>query len=166
MISNETSNGVIRELIIDEPLFQMAFGRDVDFHDDYPQTAYLELDTGNIYWLYEEDHDAEMWAGITQEENQATRALIATSPDRYLEIPGLSHGDHHEILQDFLDSDWTEDENIKRIARNAYFGSIGKWKRSVDDESIVNAFYNFRDYRTKQMAEEFLLEHGITPQWA
>jgi hypothetical protein len=155
----------VRKLEIDEMLFRQAFDRDVDFHDAFPQCHYLNVETGEIILAYEDDEDAFMDIGMPPYENQANRELIAASPDRYLEIPGLNHGDHHDILLEFLDSDWTEDEETKNIARDAYYGSIGGWKKSLDDESILHAFYDFRDNRTKQMAEEFLRKHGIYPNW-
>jgi hypothetical protein len=155
----------VRKLEIDEMLFRQAFDRDADFHDAFPQSPYLNMETGEILWAYEDDEDAYMDIGAPSYENQAIRELIAASPDRYLEIPGLAHCDHHDILREFLDSDWTEDENTKNMARDAYFGSIGGWKRSLDDSSILHAFYDFRDHKTKQMAEEFLRKHGIDPQW-
>ena len=155
----------MRKLEIDEMLFRQAFDRDTDFHDAFPRSVYLNMETGEILWAYEDDEDAYMDIGVSPSENQAIRKLIAASPDRYLEIPGLAHGDHHDILQEFLDSDWTEDEETKNIARNAYFGSIGGWKKSLGDDSILHAFYDFRDLRTKQMAEEFLRKQGIDPHW-
>jgi hypothetical protein len=155
----------VRKLDIDEMLFRQAFDRDTDFHDAFPRSPYLNMETGEILWAYEDDEDAYMDVGVSPLENQAIRKLIAASPDRYLEIPGLAHGDHHDILQEFLDSDWTEDKETKSIARNAYFGSIGGWKKSLEDDSILHAFYDFRDLRTKQMAEEFLRRQGIDPHW-
>lgn len=86
-------------------------------------------------------------------------------PDRYVEIPGLDHGDHHEFLERFLNSDWTDDDEIWRRARETYFGSIDGWIKSMDDESIVHAFYDFRDRKTTGMAEAFLRSHGIEPDW-
>jgi hypothetical protein len=144
----------------------MAFDRDLAFHDAYPQSAYLDRKSGEILWVYEEDEAAHMDVGIPPEENAAARRLVAAAADRYLEIPGLDHGDHHEILREFLASNWTDDEKLKSRARAAYFGSIGGWKEAVGDERVVHAFYDFRERRTKQMAEDFLRRHGIEPQWS
>ena len=155
----------LRNLTIDHTLFSMAFDRDVPFHDIYLQSAYLDRESGEIYWVYEKDENAEMEAGIPAEENRAIRERIEATPDRYLEIPGLDHADHHDILRAFLRSDWTDDEEMWRRAHNAYSGSIGGWKRSVADRTIIHAYYAFRDSRMKEMAEEFLRDHGIEPQW-
>jgi hypothetical protein len=154
-----------RKLVIDEVFFSLAFERDVDFHDMGPQSTYLDLNTGEIIWVYEEDEDAYLDVGISEEENREIRERIEAASDRYLEIPGLSHSEHHEILQAFLNSHWTDDEETWRNVRDAYFGSIGGWKKSLEDERILHAFYDYRDRMIKQMAEEFLREHGIYPRW-
>lgn len=93
---------------IDEALFLHAFERDVDYHDKCPQTAYLDLETGEVVWVFEEDKDAEMYAGIQPEQNEAVIAGIEASPEKYIEIPGRDYSEHHAILREFLASDWTE----------------------------------------------------------
>ena len=85
------------KLSIDEVLFLNAFGRDVQFHDNYPQSAYLDLERGDLLWLYDDDEDAYSEAGFSPEDNAADRQRVAKSSARYLEILGLDHGDHHEI---------------------------------------------------------------------
>jgi hypothetical protein len=155
----------LRKLVIEEVFFNLAFERDVDFQDVCPQSTYLDLESGEIIWVYEEDEDAYVESGISKEENLEMRERIEAASDRYLEIPGLNHSDHHEILQEFLNSDWTDDEETWRKARDAYFGSIGGWKKSLKDERILYAFYDYRDRKTKKMADEFLREHGVDPEW-
>lgn len=148
---------------IDWALFQMAFNRDSDFHDRYPLSDYLDLQTGEVVRYYESDEDAEMDVGITAEDNQVARDRIRSDSERYLRIPGLSHGEHHEILKDFLDSHWTHDEELRRFARGAYHGSIGRWMQSVNDQSIVDEFYKYQELRLEEMGIAFLRAHGIEP---
>lgn len=155
----------LRKVTIDQTLFSLAFDRDVDFHDTYPIGTFLDLKTGEINWVYEDDEDACMEAGVEPDENRMMRERVESTPTRYLEVPGLDHGDHHEILRAFLDSDWTADEEQHTRARKAYSGSIGGWIKSLDDESIVHAFHDYRDRKTIKMAEEFLRENGIEPEW-
>ncbi len=50
----------MRSVQINELMFIHAFERDVDFHDEYPQSSYLDLETGEVIWVFEEDEDAEM----------------------------------------------------------------------------------------------------------
>lgn len=150
---------------IDKGLLTMAFGRDVDFHDAFPQVVYLDRKTGDVIWIYGSDRDAEMGAGLSPDENRQEREAIDAEPERYLEIPGLDHSDHHRILRRFLMSDWTRDKARRRRAEDAYRGSIGKWKRDVGDEDAIHAFYAFREAEIEAMAEEFLRENGIEPIW-
>ena len=146
-------------------LFMMAIGRDVDFHDACPQSTYLDRRTGEVVWLYEDDDDAYGEVGIPAEENREGRERVAAEPERYLEIPGLDHGDHHDILRQFLRSDWTGDDARWRRAGEAYSGSIGRWKRDVRDEEAVHAFHAFQEEQIAKLAEEFLLENGVVPEW-
>ena len=150
---------------INQIAFFDAFERDVDFRAMYPQSAYLDLDTGEVAWVFEKDEDAEFAAGIEPEENRAVKVRIDASPGRYLEIPGRDHGEHHEILREFLNSDWTGDKELKSTARQAYSGSIGRWIKTIDNRDVVHAYYDFRDQRIKELAEEFFHEHDIQPVW-
>ena len=142
-----------------------AFERDVDFHDEYPQSAYLDIETGEVIWVFEEDEDAEMAAGIEPEENLANIARIDASPGRYLEIPGRDHSEHHDILREFLNSAWTVDKELKSRAQQAYSGSIGRWIETIDSRDVVHAYYEFREKKIKQLMEEYLREHYIEPNW-
>ena len=122
-------------------LFLMAFERDIDFHEPYPLSVYLDLDSGLVIWVYDCDNDAYSEVGISEEENKSNRKLVNDNPERYLEIPGLSHGDHHQILQDFLDSQWTDDQELwqkviqqfqktDEVAALSFLamGAVGDWK--------------------------------------
>ena len=153
------------KLLIDQRLFLDAFGRDTDYHDIYPQSIYLDLGTGDLYWAYDEDEDAEMDLGVPAERNAALRRSVADAPDRYLAVPGLTHGEHHDILREFLDSEWTESEGARLHARNCYFGSIGGWKREVQDDEVLRAYEEFRDRAKKRRAVWFLHDHGVEFEW-
>ncbi len=50
--------------------FVMAFGRDVDYHDQTSEATYLDRCTGKLLWIYEIDDDAYMMAGLSAEENR------------------------------------------------------------------------------------------------
>ena len=158
------SNSKLRNLSIDRALFGLALDQDVDFQE-CPTSHYLDLQTGEVEWVYENDEDAYMQTGIPAEDNRAIREKIEATPNHYLELPGLERGDYHELLREFLDSDWTDDAEKHARVRNAYTGSIGRWKRSLEDRRIVHAFNNYCDRRKEQMGEEFLREHGIEPNW-
>jgi len=145
-------------LAIDQDQFKLAFGRDVDFHDPYPISTYLDRVTGNIDWVWKNDEDAE-GEGIPAEDNQKLCEQIKATPNRYLELPGLSHGDHHTILKEFLATECPED------SQGDYFSSIGGWIKSQEDERIVASYYDFRYRKILQRGETFLQQHGVKPQW-
>jgi hypothetical protein len=63
----------MRVLAIDEMLFRQAFDRDVVFHDAYPQSAYLDRESGEIFWVYEVDEDAHMEVGIAPPRSSETK---------------------------------------------------------------------------------------------
>ena len=149
---------------IDHAQFVMAFGRDVDFHDKYPQSTYLDRDTGDVIWVYDCDDDAD-GEGIPAEDNRKVRERVATEPARYLKIPGLDHGQRHEILRLLLDSDWIDDDARRQRAKEAYFRSIGGWKKNVCDEEAVHAFRDFKKAEIATRAEGFLRENGIVAGW-
>jgi hypothetical protein len=58
---------------------------------------------------------------------------------------GLSHGEHHDILKSFLASSWTDDDRQRTDAKNAYTGSIGRWKKIITERDTMHAYYRFRD---------------------
>jgi len=153
----------VKALSIDMTLFLMAFDRDVDYENP-AQLAYLDLVSGSVIWFFEEDEDAEMY-GLDTEENAAERSRIGYDPGRFLLIPGLSHGEHHDILKSFLASGWTDDDRQRSFAQNAYTGSIGRWKKTITDQDTIHAYYRFRDQRIAELAESFLLENGVKVEW-
>jgi hypothetical protein len=142
-----------------------AFGEDADFPGELVEIAYLDRQTGEVLRVWDDAESAYSITGIDEEETLAEQERVAADPERYLEIPGLDHGRHHKILLDFLFSDWTEDEALRREVEACYSGSIGRWKKAVRNRDIVHAFYDFRDRRVAELAEEFLRDHGIAPDW-
>ena len=154
----------LRKLRIDYRVFIMTFARDVDLRDHYPLTTYLDLQSGGILRVYDNDEDASWEDGIPQGENLVNRTRIKSNPEHYLKIPGLIHEEHQDILMEFFISDWTDDQRMRNLTSRRYKGSIGKWKKSVDDEARY-AYFDFRDSKMKQMAEEFLHDNRIEPEW-
>jgi len=93
------------------------------------------------------------------------RKRVEDEPEPYLEIQGLNHGHHHDILKEFLYSKWTEDEELRQKAKESYFGSISGWIDKVDNSETVYSYFDFRDHQIESMAEEFLHKSGIAPEW-
>ena len=155
----------MESLHIDEAIFRDAFDRDVIFHDAYFQTTYLDRATGTVEWVYEEDNEAEI-EGPGADENQSLKKMIEADPGRFIVIPGLSHDEHHQVLQDFLDSDWTDNEVNKKFALESYFRSIGGWKEQIpEDSGIIEAWETHQEKAFRRLAIEFLQCHGIKPDW-
>jgi hypothetical protein len=57
----------LQKVSIDFYIFFRAFARDVDFEDTHPQSTYLDLQNGDILWVYEDDEEAS-WNGIKRKE--------------------------------------------------------------------------------------------------
>ena len=136
--------------VINRNLFKMAFCRDVDYHDMYPQSTYLDRQTDDNLWLYECDEDARRAVMVPAEENREGWERIEVEPERYLRIPGLGHGDHYEILREFLRSDWTGDEARRGRVADANSGSIGRCKRDACDEGQYTHSMRFRKCRSRK----------------
>lgn len=145
---------------IDRKLFFRAFNRDSRFHDRVPQTVHLDRQTGEVLWVYQRDEDAEA-EGVRAGLNGEHRDRVASEPGRYLEIPGVTHNDHHQILRDFLESDWTEDPREAELAREAYDWSIGGWLTSVENDHAVKAYFEYKEAALQAMAAQFLRDHQL-----
>ena len=155
-----------RTLVIDRWMFESAMDTDRDHvvGDNLP-IPYLDRETGEMLWVYEDDEDAESIANIPAEENRALREAIEATPSRYLEVPFVDHGEHHDILRAFLRSSWTDDDAAWQRVYDAYRGSIGRWKDAVDDRDVIHAYYRFQEQKMLEMGVEFLRENGIEPEW-
>jgi hypothetical protein len=145
---------------IDRKRFLLAFNRDARFHDRFPQTVYLDREIGDVLWVYQNDEEAEA-EGVRSGLNDEHRAQVASAPQRYLVIPGRAHDEHHRILRDFLDSDWTVDESEKALARSAYARSIGGWLSTVENEEAVKAYFEYKEMTLRAMAQKFLRDNRI-----
>lgn len=154
----------MKTLLIGHGQFFSIFGRDTDYHDPYPVNAYLDKESGELLWVYEKDFDAYM-EGMGEEDNKAMREKVAANVSRYLGIVGLNHGDHHDILQEFICTKWSDNEADLLAARSAYFGSIGAWLKNVANDNAKEGYYRFKEKRTDELGEQFLRKNGIEPLW-
>ena len=152
----------MKKLKIDKTLFSMAFNIDEDYQP-YPDEAYLCKETGEVLFL--PDEMSEYYDSSCDENHEA----VAKNPDRYLQIPGKSHGEHHEILKDFLSSIEKSDsfsESEIKYAKDSYYGakSIGLWKKQVSEE-MYYAYTDFREKVLETEAEKWLRKNGIEVEW-
>jgi len=73
----------LRRIKIDQVVFEMAFGRDADYHNPNSFTTYLNRDTGGVIYVYEDEDDVKR-DGMDPEENRSHRQSIKENPDQYL----------------------------------------------------------------------------------
>lgn len=142
---------------VDRQFLLMAFGRDL-MHDGYPHSYYLDTRTGLIARIFDSDRHAQA-EGVPARDNADDRARVHGSPDRFIELPGRTHGEQHEILRAFISSEWTKDEELRSEAQG-YFGSIGGWKKQVPPD-VWHAFEHFRDEELCRRAIEYLRQRGV-----
>jgi hypothetical protein len=116
-----------------------------------------------VVWAYDHDEDAKH-IGVKSEVNRRLRVSLANNPERYVKIPGLSHGKQHEVLKEFLSSAWSDDKGEREDALAAYKSSIGGWKRSIGDSARI-AYECYREERLTEIAKAFLRARGIEPLW-
>jgi hypothetical protein len=153
----------MKSLSIDMTLFELAFTHDAAVHDPFPINSYLDLLTGDVFFVYENDAKAAS-EGIPYLENRLKREKVARGQDRYLLIPGRPQGDQHDFLKAFLISPWSADKAETQAAQRAYCGSVGRWMAAVRNQNAVDKYFAFRDERLSEYACDFLREHGIEPK--
>ena len=158
------------KIVIDRDLFYYAFAMDRDYHNPYDMSSFLNLENGMIVFVYDSDDNAYM-DGSDPLENKKLKKQIDSDRNKYLEIPQLAHGEYHEMLLSFLSSDWTQDSHLRRIASNAYSGSIGGWLdelyenyKSYVDEIVEKWQLYLRDEIEKRI-EKFLKDNGVIYEW-
>ena len=138
-------------LNIDTYPFMLAFERGDGYEiADRPRVAFLDRETGELVWAYNWSWERMMYEGAR--------------PERYIEIRGLTHDDHHEMLRAFLQTAWTDDEDLREMAYAAYTGTIGEWRYRVGEE-IYALFEFYRMDVTQALAERWLVKHRIRPNW-
>ena len=139
---------------INESLLREAFLQDDKYYDDYETKVYLNKTTGEVHWIFESDEEAEK-GGQSKANNKKLKQSVKRDPHLWIEIPRLTHEEHHIILQNFLNSKWTDDKSALSKARRAYVDSIGKWRNSVDVDSW-ESFCIYRKDKIGAIIDSFL----------
>jgi len=154
----------MRRLPVNLDDLETAMQFDPDSHIAESETPYLDLQTGSVLWIWESDEEFADTMNADPEANRRAREALAAEPDRFAPVPGLGVFDNNEMLQEFLDSRWTEDESLRRRAGNAYRGSIGRWKRAIDhDPAIIHAWHASEDKAVRRRALQILAEPSARP---
>ena len=106
---------------------------------------------GDQVQVFKEDKDATV-VSISAEENKETREELESNPSRYLLIPGLKHGQLHNIFINF-----TESDEMATKETTPYFGSIGGWFKQVNKPEIKYAFKDYLETVGEKEAEKYIL---------
>lgn len=133
------------------------------FEGGEEQIAYLDLESGEVILVWESDEEFESTTNAVPEENRRNAEAVEANPDRYAELPELDSFDANEMLQEFLDSSWTDDAKLRSRARDAYRGSIGRWKKAIGrDPRIIHPWNAYEERaRLQRIADHFREEHGV-----
>jgi len=154
------------KLIIDSGLFITAFTQNPIF----PINSYLDIKTGEIKFVYEDDYQAGA-DGFDPIENAVLKNKIAGSPDKFIEIVDDQANSIHKTLVEFLNSDWTNDKIVKQHAKNCYSGSIGRWKKAiagsnqVDSQTVLKSWLTFKSIEFDKRMENFLNNLNLVWEW-
>ena len=151
-------------------MFMSAFGADVDYHVSAMTTrTYLDRTNGELLFTTEDFAQASAELGSSAAQEMRKNLTIAKrDPTRYLLIKTMSHGDHHDVLQEFLASKWSQDEARRSHVQGVYYAtkSIGYWLKSVDDDDAIGAYLAFAEQVRVERVEDFLHRNGVTDfQW-
>jgi hypothetical protein len=147
-----------------------TIGADTDWHPlAMCTTAYLGKASGAIVLAQSDYLDPSIGMEYGQDlldEIFEGKAMVDGNPEKYLRIPTMSHGDHHAVIQDFLESDWTSDTELKDRIRDVYYPrkSIGAWLEDVP-ESAADKYFEYRSAAIEARAEKFLRENGVEFKW-
>lgn len=171
--SNEKSRITIKPLAlkkmeklkIDRIAFMMAFSADADFHVHLEgQVTFLDKCTGCLEYSVADRGRVAIEMGWDAVEDMSDADFFARRPEQYLEISGMPHGLHHQVLQEFLASDWVSEQKRRDHATNIYYSrrSIGYWLKSVGDQDAIDAYFLFKEHAYLRLAQEFLSENGVT----
>lgn len=154
----------MRPLTVDLNDLKMAMQMASEDFPEGPQQPWLDLQTGEVVWVWEDDEAFAETTNADPRENARLREATEAVPSRYAAIPDINTTDDNEMLRDFLRSDWTGDDELWRRASSAYHGSIGRWKRAIHhDPAIMDPWHRFEDQEIRRRALEFLAELDIQP---
>lgn len=153
----------MRQLPVDISEIETAMEMGSDWLEG-EQWPYLDLETGQVIWVWEDDNAYAATMNADPVENEHNREAVESQPDRYVDIPDLESMDANDLLQDFLQSSWTTNEKLRRKASEAYHGSIGRWKKNIGrDPDILHAWKRYESQSVHRRALAFLAEHDIEP---
>ena len=115
--------------------------------------------------LKRSERGSEKIGSGTIEDNKALREKVHSNPDQYAEIPGMHHGEYHEILICFINSDWTDEEGLREKVHSCYLDSIGGWQEEVrqldGSKTIPDKWSGFEERAIEGMIDDFFKQHNM-----
>lgn len=153
-----TMNENLKEIDLDwHGNAEFAWQRDDPFHND--NDAYFDKKKHEILFIPHKD------GVISENEKNELEELVENNPDRFLEIPPLTHGEHHDIFASFLSTVSNE------ITSSCNPESIGGFKDDLKfqhPEKFEDVWYGWLDYhkdKLKERAEKWFEEKGYKVNW-
>ena len=140
--------------------------------DPYQNTWLYYLDrTDGEHRVLPNPNDVEVGAAICQDW-RSERAVIESSPNRFVEVPMLSHQDHHEIFAAFMKTLPDEVRGLNRPSHRlsgvgpegrAY--SIGGFLEEAEagfpDLNVRDRWHQCRDAALAERARAWYESHGF-----
>lgn len=119
---------------------------------------WFDTQTGKLLWISEEDA-----AGM----NEETRERIEAEPERYQEVPPLTHAEHHETFQAWLDvSPFVDDEVREACITTSIGGFFDTYDERIGSNREVR--HRWEDYHRKVLRERaatWLRQLGVEVEW-
>ena len=134
------------------PHWHAVWTRDDPWHPN--GAAHFNVLDGAVLWV-----DEEL-------QTDAAAAEIVSNESRYIEIPRLHHGDHHDIFREWLGAEVSEE--LRDLCNTA---SIGGFFQTLEDavgaesHEYKIAWHEFHDSALRERATTWLRERGWAVEW-
>lgn len=159
----------MKKLSIDLALFMMTFAADEDYYVECrAHETYLNKRTGELMMVSVDNNTvATLYGKVAAADIKKNLRKLRASPNNYLRIPSMSHGEYHDLLQEFLGTSWTSDTVAHNSASTVYYErrSIGYWLNHVHDDNAISRYREYKDAASQQHAEQFLRNNRIDFEW-
>ncbi|MFP4647432.1 MAG: UPF0158 family protein [Candidatus Acetothermia bacterium] len=125
----------------------------------YGDDAYLDREKQEVLFVPDENRV------LSDEERKKLEELVEDNPERFIEMPVPTHGEHHDIFSDFLKT------IPKEIRSNCNPVSIGGFKEDLmnlfpeKSKDIWHQWLRYHDKALQERAEDWFEEHGYKVEW-
>ena len=160
-----------KKINIDWSMFYLVFTSD---DNDINPDGFPCLDklTGDSYWIYDDDREAEFY-GFNPAENAYNRKQFEKYPKRFLLIEGRTYRCDDQLLSEFLESYSIANKEFKKAVKECCKNSINGWKQNIrinrklgiEPKIVVKKWRQFVDDKIEKDMEKFLRENKINFEW-